>query len=115
MLSFDHLTQRQEVPGSIPDSATDFSLVENYFTVCMDCIFLCCSVLSHVLYCDVLGGGPPYVVQTVFLHQRSLTCKSFGTIHKLRHTLRGRGSTKCDIVGQGGGRDPKFCDITFQK
>ena len=37
---------------------------------------------------------------------------SLGAIHKLRHTLGG-GSTKCDIVWQGG--DPKFCDITFQK
>ena len=28
---------------------------------------------------------------------------SLGGIYKLRHTLRGRGSTKCDIVIQGGG------------
>ena len=46
----------------------------------------------------------------------STSCHSWlGTIHILRHTLRGgRGSTKCDIVWQAE-TDPKFCDITFQK
>ena len=33
-------------------------------------------------------------------------------IHKLRHTLRGRGSTKCDIVWQGG--DPNFVTSHFK-
>ena len=49
----------------------------------------------------------------------SLTCDSslykysLGAIHKLRHTLRGGVDevTLCDK----GGRDPKFCDITFKK
>ena len=42
--------------------------------------------------------------------------RTLGGIHKLRHTLRGRGGrrnvTLCD---KGGGRDPKFHDITYEK
>ena len=46
----------------------------------------------------------------------SSASKSIVAIYKIRHTLRGRASvTLCDIVTRGGGRDPKFCDITFHK
>ena len=41
---------------------------------------------------------------------------TLGAIHKLRHTLRrGGGRRSVTLCDKGGGRDSKFCDITFQK
>ena len=40
---------------------------------------------------------------------------TLGATHKLRHALRGGGGRRTVTLCDKGGRDPKFCDITFQK
>ena len=50
-LPFDH-----ELPGSIPALPWDFSLMEEYSTVCTDWVFLNPISFIHVLSCVVFEG-----------------------------------------------------------